>query len=65
MQIQRSMVADTYEATYSGITEQDVKNLKEQPEFFSVSKGIPRPVLYGSCSFYCIYMPAYGICLYP
>ena len=32
IQMQRSRVADTYEAVYNGVTEQDVKKLKELPE---------------------------------
>ena len=32
-QIQRSQVADTYEAVWQGIEEADLETLKEQPEF--------------------------------
>lgn len=38
IQMQRSRVADTYEAVYNGVTEQDVKKLKELPELARVGE---------------------------
>lgn len=35
-QIQRNQVVDTYEAVWSGIDENDIENLKKQPEFSRV-----------------------------
>jgi len=44
-QMQRSQVADTYEAVFTGIDESDVTALKEQPELARVGEyyqSIPR-----------------------